>query len=265
MPQNTFAAALKRARKAAGLSQKALASKTGCTGSYVSQLESGHRRPPRPALVRKFCKALGVADQRLQDLAALERTPAPVRKRIERLSRARGKGRRSGDRLLSTTLFHFARGPRVVDPMAAFVDLPPEQRMLLGRLVGKAREARSVEEAHRQSADLLAETTEEDRERLLDEVLPGVLAKGGTPPGAGAAPARRVPVHRDTLRRAAPADHVVIDTRLGGPQSFFLRVEGDEAHPRVEAGDLLLIDPDRTPRGGDTVVVRLGGRDHVRT
>ncbi len=260
MSKTTFAVALKRARKAAGLSQKALAGKTGCTGSYISQLESGNRRAPRPKLVRKFAKALGVPERRLQELAALERSPAPIRKRIERMS----KRRRSGDRLLSTTLFHFARRPTVVNPMEAFVDLPPEQQMLLGRLVGKARDADSPEEVLEASEDLLAETSEQDRERLLDEVLPGVLAGGPAPRGT-AAPVRRVAVYLDTEHRDEAVDHVVLDARIGGPAVFFLRVAGDDAHPRIEAGDLLLIDPDAQPQGGDTVVLHVDGRDHIRT
>lgn len=267
MSQKSFATALKRARKAAGLSQKVLAARTGCTGSYISQLESGNRRAPRPALVRKFAKALGVPERRLQELAALERSPAPIRKRIERLSRQRGTSRRSGDRLLSTTLFHFARRPTVVDPMDAFVDLPPEQQMLLGRLVGKARRAQSPEEALEASEDLLAEASEQDRERLLEEVLPGVLGGGAAAPDAAAAPMRRVAVYLGTAaeQREEPADHVALDPRIGGPDAFFLRVSGDDAHPRVEAGDLLLIDPAASPQGGDTVVVRIDDRDHIRT
>lgn len=265
MTQKSFAVALKRARKAAGLSQKALAARTGCTGSYISQLESGNRRAPRPKLVTKFAKALGVAERRLQELAALERSPAPIRKRLERLNRQSGRARRSGDRLLSTTLFHFARRPTVVNPMDAFVDLPPEQQMLLGRLVGKARAADSPEEALEASEDLLAETSEQERELLLEEVLPGVLGGDATSRPARGASMRRIAVYHETRGRDEPADHVVLDERIGSARAFFLRVAGDDAHPRVEAGDLLLIDPEASPQGGDTVVVRIDERDHIRT
>lgn len=272
MSQKTFAAALRRARETAGLSQKALAARIGMTGSYISQLESGARRPPRPKVVARICKALGIPERRLQDAAALERAPPPIRKRLERMARERGQVRRNRDRLLSTTLFHMARRPLVIDPMAAFVDLPPEQRLLLGRLVGRAREVQSVEEAERRSDDLLAETSAQERD-LLARALPGVLAKaspgetaGAPAPAEAAQPAARdVPVYLDTTGESEPVDRVLLDARIGGESCYFLRVDSDEAHPRVEAGDLLLIDQGRKPRRGDTVVFREGGREHIRT
>jgi transcriptional regulator with XRE-family HTH domain len=258
----SFATALKRAREGAGLSQKALAAKIAMTGSYISQLESGARRAPRPKVVARLCRALGANEARFQELAALERSPAPIRKRLESAARERGKVRRTRDRMLVTTLFHMARGPRAVDPLGSFVDLPMEHRMLLGRLMGRARKARSLEEAERHADDVLAEA--DDRERdLLARVLPGVLVSA--PARADDAPRRRVPVHADAARSAPPEDAIELDARLGGEKAFFLRVGNDEAHPRVEAGDLLLLDPARTPRAGDTVVMAREGHDLVRT
>jgi len=259
----SFSAALKRLRERAGLSQKALAARIEMTGSYISQLESGSRRAPRPKVVTRICKALGVAERRLQELAALERSPAPIRKRLERADRERGKVRRSRDRLLVTTLFHMARGPRVVDPMAEFLDLAPDQRMLVGRLIGRARTVKSLGEAERTSEDLLAEADDKERE-ILARVLPGVLGAGAPADAEAAASRRLVPVHADSTRSGEPEDQLELDARLGSSTSFFVRVADDEAHPRVEAGDLLLVDPERTPHGGDTVVIHRDGRDFVR-
>jgi len=265
VPEKSFAAALKRSRQRAGLSQKALAAKIAMTGSYISQLESGARRAPRPKVITRICKALGISERRLQDLAALERSPPPIRKRLERANRERGHVRRTRDRLLVTTLFHMARGPRVVDPMAAFLGLPPEQRLLAGRLLGRARQVRSLEEVEKDPDDLLAEAGDDERD-LLARVLPGVLA-GAAPDGpAASSPARRrVPVFADSTRAGAVEDSLELDARLGSATAYFIRVADDEAHPRVEAGDLLLLDPERTPHGGDTVVVHRDGRDLVRT
>ncbi len=257
----TFAHALKQARERAGLSQKALATKIEMTGSYISQLESGARRAPRPKVITRLCKALGISERRLQELAALERSPAPIRKKLERADKERGKVRRTRDRLLVTTLFHMARGPRAVDPMAAMIDLPDEQRMLLGRLVSRARRVKSLEEAEKHAEEMLAEAGDQDRE-LLARVLPGVLT-GDKPTSA---PTRRlVDVYEDTRREGRPVDAIALDPRLGSEQAFFVRVADDEAHPRIEAGDLLLVDPDVEPRGGDTVALRHDGRDLVRT
>lgn len=264
MPEKSFAAVLKRLRERAGLSQKALAARIEMTGSYISQLESGARRAPRPKVIARLCKALGVAERRLQELAALERSPPPIRKRLERANREQGRVRRSRDRLLVTTLFHMARGPRVIDPMAEFLDLPPEQRMLAGRLLGRARKVKSLEEAERDTDDLLAEADDKERE-LLARVLPGVLTGHAPREGDVDRSRRLVEVHASSTRAGDVEDRLEIDARLGSPASFFVRIADDEAHPRVEAGDLLLVDPERTPRGGDTVVVHHDGRDYVRT
>jgi transcriptional regulator with XRE-family HTH domain len=259
-----FPAVLKRARTKAGISQKQLAEKIGLTGSYISQLESGARRPPRPIVVKKLAKALDVREERLQELAALERSPPGVRKRLEKMNKERGLVRRSRDRLLSTTLFHMARRPRIVDPMGHFVDLPPDLRLLVGRLTDRHRRVESLEEAEEQAEDLLAEVSGQERD-LLARVLPGVLA-AETPLPASQGPAvRRVAVYRSALRQEEPVDAIEIDARLGSDSAFFLRVDGDEAHPRIEAGDLLLLDPSVEPRGGDMVVVTHEGRDQVRT
>jgi len=261
--EKSFAAALKRSRQRAGLSQKALAAKIAMTGSYISQLESSARRAPRPKVITRICKALGITERRLQELAALERSPPPIRKRLERANRERGQVRRTRDRLLVTTLFHLARGPRVVDPMAEFLGLPPEQRMLAGRLLGRARKVRTLEEAEQDPDELLAEAGDDERE-LLAQALPGVLASAG-PTGGAPAARRLVEVFADSTREGAPVDSLELDARLGSPASYFVRIADDEAHPRVEAGDLLLLDPERTARGGDTVVVRQENRDLVRT
>jgi transcriptional regulator with XRE-family HTH domain len=261
VPEQTFASYLKRARERASLSQKALAAKIEMTGSYISQLESGARRAPRPKVVTRLCKALGIPERRLQELAALERSPAPIRKKLQRADRERGKVRRTRDRLLVTTLFHMARGPRAIDPLGAMTDLPQEQRALLGKLVGKARAVKSLEEAEAQAEEVLAEAGDEDRE-ILARVLPGVLAgerKDERPPR------RLVDVYTTLDRASAPADAIGLDPRLGSEDAFFLRVADDDAHPRIEAGDLLLLDPAVKPRGGDTVVLHHDGRDVVRT
>jgi transcriptional regulator with XRE-family HTH domain len=264
VPEKSFSSALKSLRERAGLSQKALAARIEMTGSYISQLESGARRAPRPKVIARICKALGIAERRLQELAALERSPPPIRKRIERANREQGRVKRSRDRLLVTTLFHMARGARVIDPMSEFLGLPPEQRMLAGRLLGRARKAKTLEEAERDSDDLLAEADDKERE-ILARVIPGVLSGRAPSPSEVDATRRLVEVYADSSRRGDVEDRLEIDARLGSADAFFVRVNDDEAHPRVEAGDLLLVDPERKPRGGDTVVIRRDERDYVRT
>jgi transcriptional regulator with XRE-family HTH domain len=55
----TFAAALRRLRAAAGLSQGALAAKARCTPTAIQHWENGRRRPTAASL-KRLAKALGV-------------------------------------------------------------------------------------------------------------------------------------------------------------------------------------------------------------
>ncbi|HXM56583.1 MAG TPA: tetratricopeptide repeat protein [Candidatus Dormibacteraeota bacterium] len=69
----SFGHRLNRLRVAAGLTQEALAERSGLSVDAISALENGRRRRPRAATVRLLADALGLrADQR-QDLAALAR------------------------------------------------------------------------------------------------------------------------------------------------------------------------------------------------
>lgn len=57
-----FAARLRRAREAAGLSQEELAGRAGLSGNAVGGLERGEHRHPYPATVRALAAALGMTD-----------------------------------------------------------------------------------------------------------------------------------------------------------------------------------------------------------
>jgi len=264
----TFADALKEARRAAGLSQSALARRAGLTGSYISLLESRRRPPPSPRVVRSVCRVLGIPAGPLLEAAAVERSPPTVRKRLEHMREESGRVQRTRDRLLTTTLFHLARRPRVVEPMAEFLDLDPGQQALLGRLLGRIRRARSLDEVAAKPEEILEEASAEDRDALV-EALPRALA-ADAPDGPATAKAPRpepprAPVHDDLARRVPPRGWRDVAVADAHPDLFFWRVQGDEAHPRFEAGDLVLVDPRREPREGDVVVVEHQGRGHVGT
>lgn len=57
--QEKFARNLKRARKAAELSQERLANRAGLSTPYISQLESGVRSAPSYPTLLALAKALG--------------------------------------------------------------------------------------------------------------------------------------------------------------------------------------------------------------
>jgi len=280
-PPRTFADALKEARQAAGLSQAKLARRAGLTGSYISVLESRRRPPPTPRVIRSLCRVLEIDAAPLLEAAALERSPPTVRKRLEHMRKERGRVHKTRDNLLTTTLFHLSRRPRVVEPMAGFLDLPPEQQALLGRLLGRVRRVRSLDEAESHAETILEDASSDERDALA-RVLPGALTdKGGTeetradvppsvepidePPPVAAPVPTTAPVHAHLARRRAASEERKVTADVWHEELFFWRVSGDDAHPRFEAGDLVLVDPRREPAEGDVVVLRHQGRDRIGT
>jgi transcriptional regulator with XRE-family HTH domain/SOS-response transcriptional repressor LexA len=276
----TFASALKAARLAAGLSQGGLAERAELTAPYVSLLESGRRRPPRPPLIERLAHALGLAPSALLDLAALERTPGPIRAQLEGMDRERSRVHRARDRMLSTTLFHLARNPEAIADLVHGTQEAGLFRGALGRVGTRLKAVGSAKEARARSHELLDPLPSAERDRLL-EALPDVLAMGASP--AGAAPAVRAPSTapnadeatappltlevelRASLAADAPAtERIHVDARWARPGTFLWRLGSDDAWPRLEAGDLLLVDPRRAPRDGDLVALQHEGRELVR-
>jgi transcriptional regulator with XRE-family HTH domain len=258
-----FAQRLKQARQKAGLSQLGLAEKAGLTAPYVSLLESGRRRPPSPPVIQRLAAALGLAPEPWFEQAALERSPGPIRKRLEGLDGERRKVQRARDKILSTALYRLSRHPGLV---AGLGEPPGPDTAGLGQVLGKLaprlRAVGSAREAGARSEEILAAVAPAERERLLD-ALPDVLP--GTDAAPDAPPITRPVEVRASLDAAAPAlDVVHLDARWAGPRAFLWRVDGDDGYPRLEAGDLLLVEPDCAPKDGDLVALRLGGRDQAR-
>jgi transcriptional regulator with XRE-family HTH domain/SOS-response transcriptional repressor LexA len=282
--KDDFASELKKARRAANLSQAELGDRAGLTGSYLCMLESGRKPPPSTELVTALARALAIDEARLQDLAALERTPEPVRRRVMRLVRERGRVRRSRDAIIATTLFHMTRRPGFLpDLVADALGLPEDRRLIFGRLAHRVKDVPTAREAASRSSELLGDVPGRDRDALVRD-LPSFLAQA--PAGSGSAeplpviqpaPAeelehswRHVPVITSPpVGQGPPAprdvvDHMHVDRRLWRPNAYLLVAADDEAYPRVERGDLLLVHPRGKPTDGAFVVLREGGRVRVR-
>jgi transcriptional regulator with XRE-family HTH domain len=275
-----FADFLKKARLAAGLSQAELASRAGLTGSYVCLLESRRRPAPSPEVASALARALGVDAPALREKAELSRAPEPLRRRLAGLARERHRMRTSRDAALTTTIFHVARRPGLLsEAVAEALGLAEEQRVVLDQIAHRVREIPTAEQAESKAEDLLKDLPGRDRNALM-RVLPRLLAGGGVEPGAAPTPAvaraapedrpwRSVPVVREVPARGAdPArgaeDALHVDRRVHRPGSYFLVLDDDEAYPRVESGDYLLVDPDAQPKDGDWVVWRDGARSRAR-
>ncbi len=63
---------IKTLRQKTGLSLRGLAQRVGVTSSYLSDIESLHRKPPSKGVIQKLAAALGAAEEDLFDLAGLE-------------------------------------------------------------------------------------------------------------------------------------------------------------------------------------------------
>lgn len=256
-----FAQALAAARTAAGLTQAALGRRAGLTAAYVSLLESGRRRPPRAPVVERLARALALPPAPLLEAAALERSPDPVRHRLAGLDGERDRLGRARDRVLSTTLFHLSRRPRALIDMAVSHDPTDWLRATITRVGPRLQQVRSAREAGERSHELLAPLPPPERQRLL-EALPAVLEEAP----ATAPPATLcLPVQASLAAGRAPAGETLhVDARLAHPGCFLWRLSSDEAHPRLEQGDLLLLDPQASPRAGQIVALHHEGVDHVR-
>ncbi len=81
-----FGALLRRQRRAAGLTQEALAARAGLSARGVSDLERGTRRHPYPATARRLADALAPPEAERAALLATARPPAaPAQPDVERL------------------------------------------------------------------------------------------------------------------------------------------------------------------------------------
>lgn len=67
--------AIRKERMDAGLEISELAERAGISRRYLSHLENGTRRHPRPSKYRALCRALNVTDDRLR--LAPQRTTTP--------------------------------------------------------------------------------------------------------------------------------------------------------------------------------------------
>jgi transcriptional regulator with XRE-family HTH domain len=277
-PDADFATELKRARLAAGLSQGEVAARAGVTGSYVCLLELRRKPSPSEEVVRRLARALAVDEARLVELAALDRTPEPVRRRVLRLVRERGEAGRTRDAVLTTTIFHLTRQPGFWGRITAdALGLPEERLDVLGRIAERVRSIPTADQAESRSSEVLGDVTGTERDALV-RLLPSLLSRGseraeaasarGDDPAAPAheRPWRTVPVFAAPPEgHRAPIDTLHVDRRVWQEGCWFLLADDDDAYPRVEKGDLLLLHPRTEPSDGDLVAFRDGTRVRVRT
>jgi phage repressor protein C with HTH and peptisase S24 domain len=216
-----------------------VASRTGISKAYLSQVENGRVDPPRDAKVRALEEAFGLRPGELLELAHLARTPRDVRERLEQLRSA------------------FDRAEQTVQ--ALMVQLPQESEAS-GEGCGSAGPAGTGEMARGVSVE------------ASSSVQPQDSASGGDG-GSGnvtvpQAVLRRIPIING-VAAGYPAEFTDLDYPAGvadayvgappdldDPGAFAVRVVGDSMEPRYREGDIVLFAPSAAVRSGDDCYVR---------
>ncbi|MBN2581813.1 MAG: helix-turn-helix transcriptional regulator, partial [Planctomycetes bacterium] len=81
----TFGERLRELRRQSDMTLEEVASRSGISKAYLSQVENGRVDPPRDAKVRALEEVFGLRPGELVELAHLARTPADVRDRLRQL------------------------------------------------------------------------------------------------------------------------------------------------------------------------------------
>ncbi|MHC4470298.1 MAG: helix-turn-helix domain-containing protein [Planctomycetota bacterium] len=268
-----FADFLKEARERAGLTQTELAEKAGLTGSYISILESRKKPPPSDPVLKRLARALRVAESKLLEVAHLDRSPEDIRKKIRALDRHLRLEKRLTRKLLTdilpSSLWHFWRVRGFQEYGLEKVRLDGKRLRILKKVLRRIGHLTSREDFVEESRLVIQSLPVEERS-VLAEVLPELVLDApeeersetppptrdvpvlAEPPGPGRRSARKV---LEALPVAAPDDR---------PAAYFLRAPDADMAPRVEEGDLLLVDPESEPEPGSVAVVTVEGRTTVR-
>jgi len=268
--EDDFAGALKGLRLEAGLTQAELASRSELTAAYISQLESLKKPPPSDEVVRRIAGALSRDPEALLELAHLDKTPKDVRKKYRildaRLRRQRKITRVLLDDMLPLTLFNFMRRPDYMERASSGRRVPSRGKSVLAKLrarIGKVDTFRSFRSESREAINGLAE---EEREALVETLREMTAWEGAgvSPAEKQAGPAvREIPVF-DAVP-PAPASGFLDRARGFLPvvasrwkkSRWALSVSDDTMFPRLEKGDVLLLDEATVARNGDIVAALL--------
>lgn len=229
----TFAEFLRSAREKAGLTQAALASRCGLTGSYISLLESGRKPAPSDRVVKDLAEALSLSPDTALEVAHFDRAPEDLRHALDRLRKQAARQQEMGERTAEAIFplsiwnlvpgslserFRFGVGPNIEAEIVKAIE----------ELVEAARTAPDLETLRTQSRRILDGLTPVRRRKILDAVpslLEGAAGKEG--------------------RRLVPAPEP------GLP-------------PDIRPGDVLVVDPSLAPSPGDAVLAGGPGKTTLR-
>ncbi|MHC5036737.1 MAG: helix-turn-helix domain-containing protein [Planctomycetota bacterium] len=263
-----FASTLKAERLRADLTQADLASRSDLTAAYISQLESRKKPPPSDEVIQRIAKALSMKADRLLELAHLEKTPKDVRRKYRlldaRLRRQRKITRTLLDDMLPLTLFNFMRYPGYLDRASGARSIGKSGHSILAKLRDRIGKVESFREFRKESREAINGLAEDEREALVETLQAMATWEGGVPRGEGApedSGAKEIPVF-DVVPPSPTADHLdrargflpVVPSRWKKSR-WALAVSDDAMFPKLERGDLLVLDDAAIARNGDIVAL----------
>ncbi|MHC4599104.1 MAG: S24 family peptidase [Planctomycetota bacterium] len=264
-----FASRLKEARQRADLTQADLALRSDLTAAYISQLEGRKKPPPSDEVIERIARALRIKAKDLLEQAHLEKTPKDVRKKVHlldaRLRRQRRFTRLLLDDILPLTLFNFLRTPGTIEKASRTRRIAKDGREVLSKLRDRVGDARSFKEFRKGSREAINELKEEERETLVETLQVLAAWEGG--PGRPDAPAAEGVKELPVFDAPPPAPAVENTDAARGflpvvasrwkRTCYGLAVADDTMFPKMEKGDLVVLDEGRIARNGDVVAVTL--------
>lgn len=234
-----FANALKDRRLRCGLTLEELAARAACTKGYLSNIERDTRPPPGDELVHRLEAALGVEHDALAALARWQRTPEPIKRDLERLSRTEARVH-SLLRALETKGLDEAYASGELAAHVNQISPPPSPPTLP---LGDASDQADGTSVHRF----------------------GPVPRGGVEiPLINAVSAGYPADFTDLGYPARVADEYVRAPDLDDPDAFAARVVGDSMEPDYRAGDIVIFAPSLAIEDGHDCFVRLEP-DHEST
>ncbi len=276
MSKKSFAKVLREIRLRVGISQTELGDRVGLTGSYISQLESGLRRPLIGRRIEALCQALGVPPDELQEAAELERSSPIVRRKIEAMQRERQKVTRARNRFIAQILFHLAHIDE--DEALDLSPIPTAQHGLVEKLIRRASDMDSMKQIERELNLLFEGVAAKDSDRLM-HTLPIVFQRLRSST-SDSLPPTTVLAMNDGVRVFPIRENFTDDVAdqnvpsVFGPaesapttlseNAFWFRIANDESYPRYFKNDLVLLDPNHPAEDGDWCVLRRNDAFHVR-
>jgi len=266
----TFRDCLDALCRAQGVAYSELARRIGVTKSYIGQLVHGHSKPAPRRRVEQIADALGLEAperDRLVDLAVRERARSETRSKIEELDSAVSALRSTTKDTLVGMLNSLASE---AEPLPESLTRAIAQDDLLSDIHATLT---SCEGSPLAAIEARLKGVPATR---LAAALNALMAAGGPsttkPIEAPAAPAHRPPdIPVIGCVAAGETDIAFTDAGLpagaglpgeepiprwpgAGQHAYALRISGESMMPLCPPGTTIVIDPDRTPRGGEPAI-----------